>query len=73
MTSSHESGERKGIRIAETEANGLDWFARFFGYVGKSDFLMGRDGKWSCDLGWLVKSENFSKVVQGNFENKEAA
>ena len=25
------------------------------------------------DLGWLVKAENFAKVVSGNYENKEAA
>lgn len=56
------------------KAAGLDYFRRYFGYVSKSDFLTGRSGKWdSCDLGWLVKAENFSKVISGNYENKEAA
>jgi len=37
-------------------------------------FLTGRDNKWQgCDLGWLVKSENFAKVISGNYENKDAA
>jgi uncharacterized protein YdaU (DUF1376 family) len=65
---------RNGDRYAATEAEALDWFGRFFGYVAGSDFLSGRSGKWTnCDLGWLVKADNFAKVVQGNYENKAAA
>lgn len=49
----------------------LPYWDRFFGYVAKSDFLTGRDGKWqNCDLSWLVKSENFIKVLEGKYENK---
>ena len=59
-----------GTRYAENKEQALDWFGRFFDYVSKSDFLTGKDSKWSCDLGWLVKSENFAKVIQGNYENK---
>lgn len=66
--------KKSGARYATTKAEALAWFDRFFAYVEKSDFLSGRSGKWtSCDLGWLVKAENFAKVVQGNYENKEAA
>jgi hypothetical protein len=69
LTKTRTSGER----YATTEAEGLAWFERFFGYVAKSDFLTGRDGRWTnCDLGWLVNGENFAKVVQGNYENKNA-
>lgn len=64
--------KKTGERYASSEAEGLDWFSRFFAHVSKSDFLSGRSGKWTaCDLGWLVKSENFTKVVQGNYDNKE--
>ena len=70
LTKTRSSGER----YASNEDEGLAWFDRFFAYVAKSHFLTGRDGKWSnCDLGWLVNAENFAKVVQGNYENKEAA
>jgi uncharacterized protein YdaU (DUF1376 family) len=63
---------RGGKRYAQTGEQALDWFDRFFGYVAKSDFLSGRSGKWTgCDLGWLMKADNFAKVVQGNYENKE--
>lgn len=65
---------RNGNRYATTAAEALDWFDRFFGYVAGSDFLSGRNGKWSgCDLGWLMKADNFAKVVQGNYENKAQA
>lgn len=63
-----------GSPYATDTESALSFFDRFFAYVAKSDFLTGRDGKWQgCDLGWLVKAENFAKVVSGNYENKEAA
>lgn len=63
-----------GAPYATDTESALSFFDRFFGYVAKSDFLTGRDDKWhGCDLGWLVKAENFAKVVSGNYENKEAA
>lgn len=63
-----------GSRYATTPAEALDWFGRFFEAVHDSDFLTGRSGSWKhCDLGWLMKRENFMKVVQGNYTNKEHA
>ncbi len=62
---------RAGKRYATNQTEALNWFDRFFGYVAGSDFLTGRSGKWAnCDLGWLMKADNFGKVVQGNYENK---
>jgi len=66
--------KKSGDRYATTKDDALAWFDRFFAYAAQSDFLSGRDGRWtSCDLGWLMKAENFAKVVQGNYENKKAA
>jgi uncharacterized protein YdaU (DUF1376 family) len=62
-----------GQRYATTREEALDWFSRFFSYVATSDFLMGRRGDFTCSLQWLVKADNFAKVVQGNYENKAAA
>lgn len=72
MTAKRSSGKKAGQRYATTEAEALDFFARFFGYVEESDFLTGRDDRnWTgCSLDWLVKQSNFSKVLQGNYENK---
>lgn len=69
LTAKKKSGERYATDTTE----GLAWFDRFFAYVAESDFLTGRDSKWSCDLLWLVKAANFTKVVQGNYENQKAA
>jgi hypothetical protein len=60
-----------GTRYAETTEEGVDWFRRFFGQVGESPLLMGQRGKWRADLAWLVKKENFAKVVQGNYLTPE--
>lgn len=70
LTTKKQSGER----YANTTAEAIDFFDRFFGYVASSDFLTGRDGKWQgCDLAWLVKAENFAKVIEGKYQNREAA
>lgn len=64
--------KKNGSHYATDEASAVAWFDRFFEYAAKSDFLTGRNGKWgSCDLGWLVKAENFAKVLQGNYENRK--
>lgn len=66
--------KKDGALYASTSEQAVAWFARFFGHVEKSDFLSGRSGKWTgCDLGWLMKAENFTKAVQGNYDNKGAA
>lgn len=63
-----------GERYATDLNTGLAFFERFMGYVAASDFLTGRDDKWhGCDLAWLVKAENFAKVIEGKYEKREAA
>jgi uncharacterized protein YdaU (DUF1376 family) len=42
----------------------------FFGQVARSDFLMGRKTNFTADLFWLLKTENFLKVVEGKYVNK---
>jgi hypothetical protein len=57
-------------RYATTPAEAIEWFERFFEAVSASDFLSGRSGAWrNCDLTWLMKRDNFLKVVQGNYSN----
>ncbi len=71
LTAKRKGGER----YATDTQSGIEFFRRMFGYVRESDFLMGRGkaGWLGCDLGWLVKAENFEKVLAGNYANKEAA
>ena len=72
MTSTHEKGPRAGQRLAETQDQALEWFDKFFGFVSQSDFLTGRDKKWSgCNLGWLMNRANFEKVLSGQYHKKD--
>lgn len=59
-----------GTRYATNETEAMAWLGRFFEFVSDSDFLMARSGDFKCTLQWLVKAENFAKVVQGNYANK---
>jgi hypothetical protein len=70
---SSEATRENGSRYATTAAEGLDWFSRLFDSVAGSDFLMGRNSTFSADLAWLMKREHFTKVVQGNYVNREQA
>lgn len=57
----------------QQDAEGLEWFKRFFSFVGESKFLTGksdgRNGKppFIADLEWLMKPSNFAKVVEGKY------
>ena len=65
---------KTGDRYATDADGGVDFFRRMFAFIGESDFLMGRNGGWGgCDLGWVVKAENFEKIIAGNYANKESA
>jgi len=61
-------------RYASTVEEGMAQFDKFFRIVAMSDFLTGRDGAWAnCDLAWLMKEDNFTKVIEGKYRNKEKA
>lgn len=53
----------------DPERQNLGWWRRFFGYVAKSDFLMGRKTDFAADLEWLIAPGNFAKVIEGKYEN----
>jgi len=49
----------------------MTWWENFFKSVRDSDFLMGRTDKpFTCSLDWLVKPSNFTKVLNGNYINR---
>ena len=74
LTATHEKGSKKGLRLAVTHQDGIDWFTRFFAYAAGSEFLTGANGKFpGCNLGWLVTKANFEKVLAGNYHMEKAA
>lgn len=56
----------------------IEWWVEFFAYVAKSPFLTGQvasNGRKPFELGleWLLKAENFAKVIEGAFHEEETA
>ncbi len=55
----------------------IEWFKGFFNYVAKSDFLCGkvmsknRDRPFIADLEWLMRPNNFAKVLEGKYHDKQ--
>jgi hypothetical protein len=53
----------------DTKRQNAEWWRRFFEYIGRSDFLCGRTTDWKADLPWILKAENFLKIIEGKYEN----
>ena len=62
-----------------TQAEGLDFWRRYFVHVSKSAFLTGRAPATSgrapfvADLEWLVHPEHYLRVIEGRFHEETAA
>lgn len=56
----------------------LDWWRKFFGYVRDCPFLMGEGAQsadrppFTADLEWLVRPQNFRKVIEGKYQRRAA-
>ena len=55
----------------------IEWWRKFFAYVGQSEFLTGRShaaagrDPFVADLEWLLRPQNFAKVVEGKYHHAE--
>lgn len=59
-------------RIAERKSKGAEtigYWRAYFEKVAASDFLTGRATDFRANLEWLVQRKNFTKVIEGNFDN----
>ena len=60
-----------------SRAEAIDWWRGYFEQAGQSDFLTGRapPGKdrmpFVADLEWLMRPNNFAKVVEGRYQNQK--
>jgi len=45
----------------------LEWWAWFFRFIRESPFLMGDKKDWMADLRWMVRSQNFAKILNGAY------
>jgi hypothetical protein len=48
----------------------IDYWRGFFEKVAASDFLCGRATSFVASLEWLLRPENFLKVIEGNYANR---
>ena len=59
-------------------ADGLAWWRDYFGLASKSKFLTGRtkprngDAPFQADFEWLVRPQNFAKVVEHRYHREPA-
>ena len=42
-------------------------FAEMFGKIRGSPFLLGQDGRWRCDIDWVLEEANFVKIMEGKY------
>lgn len=69
------NGSTQGYKTVE---EGLAWWRKFFGYVGESQFLIGRTAArgdrqpFVADFEWLIRPSNFAKIVEGKYHDAAA-
>ena len=62
---------KKKMRIRWRKYGDLEKYQDLFKKAELSDFLSGRNGKWTgCSFDWLLEEANMVKVLEGNFDNK---
>lgn len=55
-------------------ADTVEYWAGYFRKIAASDFLCGRKSDWRCPgLEWLLEPKNFTKVIEGSFDNVRAS
>ena len=67
------SDMRKKTIKARLNTYSLDDFKKLFEKAEASDFLKGKnDRSWIATFDWLIKDANIAKVLDGNYDNKQA-
>lgn len=67
-----KNDRQKRVRAIWKDYKDINFFKELFEKVQASDFLSGRDGKWTCcSFDWITKQANLTKILEGNYNNKE--
>ena len=65
------SQARKQAILARMESHSLDDFRTVFENAESSSFMKGNnDRNWSATFDWMMKPDNFIKVLEGNYADK---
>lgn len=68
------SESRKRTIKARLKAYTIDDLKKAFEMAEASDFISGRNNKWSnASFDWLMNENNLVKVLEGNYKNKTSA
>ena len=68
------TGTRKKAIQSAVSAVGLEKLAELFRKAEASDFLTKRNSTgWKAGFDWLLKPENYTKVLEGNYDNRKPA
>lgn len=63
---------RKGYINARVKEFGVGKIVEVLSKAGKSDFLNGNNSnRWKADFEWIIRPENFVKVLEGKYDNKK--
>lgn len=65
---------KKAIAARISSGYTEDDFKRLFEKAESSSFLKGKNPRnWTANFDWLIKDANMAKVLDGNYDNKDAA
>lgn len=68
------TGTRKKAIQSAVSAVGLEKLVELFRKAEASDFLTKRNSTgWKTGFDWLMKPENYTKVLEGNYDNRKPA
>lgn len=68
------TGTRKKAIQSAVSAVGLEKLVELFRKAEASDFLTKRNSTgWKAGFDWLMKPENYTKVLEGNYDNRKPA
>lgn len=56
-----------GDDVISMDCNSLDFWERYFKRARAQPFLVGDTSDWAADLDWLIKKNNFIKVVENKY------
>lgn len=64
---------RQAVKVIWTknaEYGSVEFFSRYFGFIAKSDFLMGGTGWTACNFDWIMKPKNFRKIIESTYHKE---
>lgn len=65
--------ERETLLRARIKEHGIDTVLEAIERIKQSDFLHGQNkNNWTISFDWFIRPRNFLKVLEGNYDNREA-